>query len=180
MQRASRTIRGTSPGPDARRAAAVPVRLPAARCTVVGRIARHLPRWRRCTRATGRSPRNAGRVRLRCRRRWITARNSRMERRSPRAIFVSGNTGAYAYEHAGDQIVELLVRPPGWGSRNRDPPVGTQLDDLPVGDQPAHGHGRSRAGDDVTKRMAENLPTTCPSTSVKVRYLHSVSRRSSA
>jgi excinuclease ABC subunit B len=96
------------------------------------------------------------------------------ERRAPRSVFVSATPGKYEYEHSGDQVVELLVRPTGLV----DPPVeirpvGTQVDDLL-----SEINLRTKMGDRVlvttlTKRMAENLTDYLAEHDVKVRYLHS-------
>ena len=96
------------------------------------------------------------------------------ERRAPRSIFVSATPGKYEYEHSGDQVVELLVRPTGLV----DPPVeirpvATQVDDLL-----SEITLRTKMGDRVlvttlTKRMAENLTDYLAEHGVKVRYLHS-------
>ena len=96
------------------------------------------------------------------------------ERRAPRSIFVSATPGKYEYEHSGDQVVELVVRPTGL----TDPPVeirpvATQVDDLL-----SEINLRTKMGDRVlvttlTKRMAENLTDYLGEHGVKVRYLHS-------
>ncbi|MFT4178473.1 MAG: excinuclease ABC subunit UvrB [Thermomonas sp.] len=96
------------------------------------------------------------------------------EERAPRSVFVSATPGPYELREAGDEIVELVVRPTGLV----DPPVeirpvATQVDDL-------LGEIRERVaiGDRVlvttlTKRMAENLTEYLSEHGVKVRYLHS-------
>ncbi|KFN44959.1 excinuclease ABC subunit UvrB [Arenimonas oryziterrae] len=96
------------------------------------------------------------------------------QRRSPRAIFVSATPGKYEFEHSGDHVVELLVRPTGL----IDPeieirPVATQVDDLL-----SEINLRTKMGDRVlvttlTKRMAENLTDYLAEHNVRVRYLHS-------
>ncbi|KFN51122.1 excinuclease ABC subunit UvrB [Arenimonas composti] len=96
------------------------------------------------------------------------------ERRSPRTIFVSATPGSYELEKAGEQVVELVVRPTGL----IDPPVeirpvATQVDDLL-----SEINERVKIGDRVlvttlTKRMAENLTDYLAEHDVKVRYLHS-------
>src|SRR5690554_2450250 len=96
------------------------------------------------------------------------------EARAPRTIFVSATPGKYELEHAGDEIVELVVRPTGL----IDPeveirPVATQVDDV-LGEI----NLRVAMGDRVlittlTKRMAENLTEYLGEHDVRVRYLHS-------
>ncbi|RZA13692.1 MAG: excinuclease ABC subunit UvrB, partial [Lysobacteraceae bacterium] len=80
------------------------------------------------------------------------------EARAPRSVYVSATPGPYELREAGDEIIELVVRPTGLV----DPPVeirpvATQVDDL-LGEI----HERVAMGDRVlvttlTKRMAENL-----------------------
>ncbi|WP_449446144.1 excinuclease ABC subunit UvrB [Thermomonas brevis] len=96
------------------------------------------------------------------------------EERAPRSVYVSATPGPYELREAGDEIIELVVRPTGLV----DPPVeirpvATQVDDL-------LGEIRERValGDRVlvttlTKRMAENLTEYLSEHDVKVRYLHS-------
>ena len=96
------------------------------------------------------------------------------EARVPRSVFVSATPGPYELREAGDEIVELVVRPTGL----IDPeveirPVATQVDDLL-----SEIHERVGMGDRVlvttlTKRMAENLTEYLSEHGVKVRYLHS-------
>ncbi|QIL20209.1 excinuclease ABC subunit UvrB [Thermomonas sp. HDW16] len=96
------------------------------------------------------------------------------EERAPRSVFVSATPGPYELREAGDEVVELVVRPTGLV----DPPVeirpvATQVDDL-LGEI----HERVAMGDRVlvttlTKRMAENLTEYLSEHGVRVRYLHS-------
>ncbi len=96
------------------------------------------------------------------------------EVRAPRSVFVSATPGPYELREAGDEIVELVVRPTGL----IDPqveirPVATQVDDV-LGEI----NERVAMGDRVlittlTKRMAENLTEYLSEHGVKVRYLHS-------
>jgi len=96
------------------------------------------------------------------------------EARCPRTVFVSATPGKYELEKAGDQIIELVVRPTGL----IDPaveirPVATQVDDL-MGEI----RERTAMGDRVlvttlTKKMAENLTEYLAEHGIKVRYLHS-------
>jgi excinuclease ABC subunit B len=96
------------------------------------------------------------------------------EQRAPRSVFVSATPGPYELREAGDEIIELVVRPTGLV----DPPVeirpvATQVDDLL-----SEIHERVSWGDRVlvttlTKRMAENLTEYLSEHGVRVRYLHS-------
>ena len=96
------------------------------------------------------------------------------EQRAPRSVFVSATPGPYELREAGDEVIELVVRPTGL----IDPPVeirpvATQVDDLL-----SEIHERVSWGDRVlvttlTKRMAENLTEYLSEHGVRVRYLHS-------
>ncbi len=96
------------------------------------------------------------------------------EVRAPRSVFVSATPGPYELREAGDEIVELVVRPTGLVDPQVEiRPVATQVDDV-------LGEIRERVamGDRVlittlTKRMAENLTEYLSEHGVKVRYLHS-------
>lgn len=96
------------------------------------------------------------------------------EERTPRSVYVSATPGPYELREAGDEIIELVVRPTGL----IDPeveirPVATQVDDLL-----SEIHKRVAQEDRVlvttlTKKMAENLTEYLGEHGVKVRYLHS-------
>ena len=96
------------------------------------------------------------------------------EARAPRSVYVSATPGPYELREAGDEIIELVVRPTGLVDPQVEiRPVATQVDDL-------LGEIRERValGDRVlvttlTKRMAENLTEYLSEHGVKVRYLHS-------
>jgi len=96
------------------------------------------------------------------------------EARCPRTVFVSATPGKYEIEKAGDQIIELVVRPTGLTDPAVDiRPVASQVDDL-MGEI----RERVKLGDRVlvttlTKKMAENLTEYLSEHSIKVRYLHS-------
>jgi excinuclease ABC subunit B len=91
-----------------------------------------------------------------------------------RNIYVSATPGPYELEHAGGEVVELIIRPTGL----LDPPievrpVGGQVDDL-LGEIRL----RAAAGERVlvttlTKRMAEDLTRHYEELGVRVRYMHS-------
>ena len=92
----------------------------------------------------------------------------------PRSVYVSATPGPYELREAGDEIVELVVRPTGLVDPEVEiRPVATQVDDLL-----SEIHARVALGDRVlvttlTKRMAENLTEYLSEHDVKVRYLHS-------
>ena len=96
------------------------------------------------------------------------------EARAPRSIYVSATPGPYEKREAGDQVVELLVRPTGLVDPKVEiRPVATQVDDLM-----SEINKRVTDGDRVlvttlTKRMAENLTDYLSEHGIKVRYLHS-------
>ncbi|MCC7095604.1 MAG: excinuclease ABC subunit UvrB [Thermomonas sp.] len=96
------------------------------------------------------------------------------EARAPRSVYVSATPGPYELREAGDEVVELVVRPTGLVDPEVEiRPVTTQVDDL-LGEI----HDRVALGDRVlvttlTKRMAENLTEYLGEHGVKVRYLHS-------
>jgi len=96
------------------------------------------------------------------------------EARVPRSVYVSATPGPYELREAGDEIVELVVRPTGLVDPEVEiRPVATQVDDLL-----SEIHARVALGDRVlvttlTKRMAENLTEYLSEHDVKVRYLHS-------
>ena len=96
------------------------------------------------------------------------------EARAPRSVYVSATPGPYELREAGDQVVELVVRPTGLVDPQVEiRPVGTQVDDL-MGEI----NKRVAMGDRVlvttlTKRMAENLTDYLAEHNIKVRYLHS-------
>ena len=96
------------------------------------------------------------------------------EARAPRSVYVSATPGPYELREAGDEIVELVVRPTGLVDPEVEiRPVATQVDDLL-----SEIHKRVALGDRVlvttlTKKMAENLTEYLGEHGVKVRYLHS-------
>ena len=96
------------------------------------------------------------------------------ERRSPRTIFVSATPGRYEMEKAGDQVVELVVRPTGLIDPEVEVrPVATQVDDLLSEINARVGMGDRVLVTTLTKRMAENLTDYLAEHDVRVRYLHS-------
>ena len=96
------------------------------------------------------------------------------EQRAPRSVFVSATPGPYELREAGDEIIELVVRPTGL----IDPPVEIRPVATQVDDVLSEIHERVAMGDRVlittlTKRMAENLTEYLSEHGVRVRYLHS-------
>ena len=96
------------------------------------------------------------------------------EARAPRSVYVSATPGPYELREAGDEIIELVVRPTGLV----DPPVETRPVATQVDDLLGEIRERVAQGDRVlvttlTKRMAENLTDYLSEHGVKVRYLHS-------
>ena len=96
------------------------------------------------------------------------------EARAPRSVYVSATPGPYELREAGDEIIELVVRPTGLV----DPPVeirpvATQVDDLLGEIRERVAQGDRVLVTTLTKRMAENLTEYLSEHDVKVRYLHS-------
>ena len=96
------------------------------------------------------------------------------EERAPRSVFVSATPGPYELREAGDEVIELVVRPTGLV----DPiveirPVATQVDDLLSEIRERVGMGDRVLVTTLTKRMAENLTEYLSEHGVRVRYLHS-------
>ncbi|KAF1686164.1 excinuclease ABC subunit B [Pseudoxanthomonas broegbernensis] len=96
------------------------------------------------------------------------------EARAPRAVYVSATPGPYELREAGDQIVELVVRPTGLvDPRVEIRPVSTQVDDLMSEINLRVAQGDRVLVTTLTKRMAENLTDYLAEHGIKVRYLHS-------
>ena len=96
------------------------------------------------------------------------------EARAPRSVYVSATPGPYELREAGDEIIELVVRPTGLV----DPPVeirpvATQVDDVLSEIRERVSWGDRVLITTLTKRMAENLTEYLAEHDVKVRYLHS-------
>ncbi|MBC8519973.1 MAG: excinuclease ABC subunit UvrB [Gammaproteobacteria bacterium] len=93
---------------------------------------------------------------------------------APQIIHVSATPGQYELEHAGDDIVEQVVRPTGL----LDPevevrPATTQVDDLLSEIRKRVAVGERVLVTTLTKRMAEDLTDYLAEHQVAVRYLHS-------
>ena len=96
------------------------------------------------------------------------------EARAPRSVYVSATPGPYELREAGDEIIELVVRPTGLV----DPPVeirpvATQVDDVLSEIRERVSWGDRVLITTLTKRMAENLTEYLSEHDIKVRYLHS-------
>ncbi|WP_374012074.1 excinuclease ABC subunit UvrB [Pseudoxanthomonas koreensis] len=96
------------------------------------------------------------------------------EARAPRSIYVSATPGPYEKREAGDQVVELVVRPTGLVDPKVEiRPVATQVDDLMSEINLRVADGDRVLVTTLTKRMAENLTDYLSEHGIKVRYLHS-------
>ena len=96
------------------------------------------------------------------------------EARAPRSIYVSATPGPYEMREAGDQVVELVVRPTGLvDPRIEIRPVASQVDDLMSEINKRVADGDRVLVTTLTKRMAENLTDYLGEHGIKVRYLHS-------
>ena len=96
------------------------------------------------------------------------------EARAPRSVYVSATPGPYELREAGDEIIELVVRPTGLVDPQVEiRPVGTQVDDLLGEIRERVAQGDRVLVTTLTKRMAENLTEYLSEHDVKVRYLHS-------
>ena len=90
------------------------------------------------------------------------------------AIYVSATPGPYEYEHAGQQIVEQVIRPTGL----LDPvvevrPTEGQIDDLLKEIRLRVDKGQRVMVTTLTKRMSEDLTEYLAELNIKVNYLHS-------
>ena len=96
------------------------------------------------------------------------------EDRSGQTIYVSATPGDYELKHAGDRVIEQVIRPTGL----MDPEIEVrsarrQVDDL-LGEIRARVAARERVlVTTLTKKMAEDLTDYYQDLGVKVRYMHS-------
>ncbi|TSC53799.1 MAG: excinuclease ABC subunit B [Microgenomates group bacterium LiPW_16] len=95
-------------------------------------------------------------------------------RRVPRTIYVSATPDRWEISHAGNRVVEQLVRPTGLV----DPeiiiePMKGQIDDLILRIEKRANKGERTLVTTLTKRMAEDLSEYLKERGVKVHYLHS-------
>jgi excinuclease ABC subunit B len=96
------------------------------------------------------------------------------EARIHQAVYVSATPAEYEMSHAGEAVVELIVRPTGLidpqmevrGARN-------QVDDLLGEIRKRQQRGERVLVTTLTKRMAEDLTEYYSDLGLKVRYLHS-------
>ncbi len=96
------------------------------------------------------------------------------EERAPRSVFVSATPGPYELREAGDEVIELVVRPTGLVDPQVEiRPVATQVDDLLSEIRERVSWGDRVLVTTLTKRMAENLTEYLSEHGVRVRYLHS-------
>ena len=96
------------------------------------------------------------------------------EARAPRSVYVSATPGPYELREAGDEVIELVVRPTGLVDPEVEiRPVATQVDDLLGEIRERVAQGDRVLVTTLTKRMAENLTDYLSEHGVKVRYLHS-------
>jgi excinuclease ABC subunit B len=92
---------------------------------------------------------------------------------TPKMIAVSATPGELELELSEGAVVEQVIRRRGSSTRDRDPPVRGQVDDL-LGEIRI----RERKGERVlvttlTKRMSEDLTDYLQQVGVRVRYMHS-------
>ncbi|MBX3325643.1 MAG: excinuclease ABC subunit UvrB [Nitrospira sp.] len=89
-------------------------------------------------------------------------------------VYVSATPGTYELKHAGDEIVEQIVRPTGLMDPHIEVvPAKGQVDHL-LGQVRAEAAKRGRVlVTTLTKRMAEDLTEYYHDLGIKVRYLHS-------
>jgi excinuclease ABC subunit B len=96
------------------------------------------------------------------------------EARNQQAFYTSATPGPYELEHAGGEVVELIIRPTGL----LDPaievrPVAGQVDDLLEEIRVRAAAGERVLVTTLTKRMAEDLARYYQELNVRVRYMHS-------
>jgi len=96
------------------------------------------------------------------------------EERINQAVFVSATPADYEKEHAGDNVVEQIIRPTGL----LDPivevkPVSNQIDDLLEQIRIRIERQERVLVTTLTKKMAEDLTEYLKSLDIKVNYIHS-------
>jgi len=99
---------------------------------------------------------------------------SEFEERINQAVFVSATPADYEKEHAGDNVVEQIIRPTGL----LDPivevkPVTNQIDDLLEQIRIRVERQERVLVTTLTKKMAEDLTEYLKSLDIKVNYMHS-------
>mgnify|MGYP000977553717 FL=1 len=95
------------------------------------------------------------------------------ERLSGQTLFISATPGPYECEHAGEAVVEQVVRPTGLVDPDVEVrPALHQVDDL-LGEIRERANRQERVlVTTLTKRMAEDLTGYLAENGVRVRYLH--------
>ncbi len=96
------------------------------------------------------------------------------EHRIHQVVYVSATPGPYELKHAGDRVVEQLIRPTGLLDPHIEVrPASTQVDDLLEEIRSRAERNEAVLVTTLTKRMAEDLTRYYEELGVRVRYLHS-------
>ena len=96
------------------------------------------------------------------------------EQRINQAIFVSATPADYEKEHAGDNVVEQIIRPTGLlDPKIEVKPVTNQIDDLLEQIRIRVEKQERVLVTTLTKKMAEDLTEYLKSLDIKVNYIHS-------
>lgn len=96
------------------------------------------------------------------------------EQRIHQVVYVSATPGPYELKHAGEHVVEQLIRPTGLlDPRIEVRPATTQVDDLLEEIRVRVDRNEAILVTTLTKRMAEDLTQYYEELGVRVRYLHS-------
>ncbi len=96
------------------------------------------------------------------------------EERCAQLVYISATPGPYELQHAGDRIVEQIIRPTGLvDPRIEIRPASTQVDDLVEEVRRCREEGTRALVTTLTKRMAEDLTDYLEELGFKVAYLHS-------
>ena len=96
------------------------------------------------------------------------------EERQGQTIYLSATPGDYEMDIAGEEVVDLVIRPTGLVDPEVEVrPVGHQVDDLLGEIRDRVARGQRVLVTTLTKRMAEDLTEYYQELAVKVRYLHS-------
>lgn len=96
------------------------------------------------------------------------------EQRIHQVVYVSATPGPYELKHAGEHVVEQLIRPTGLlDPRIEVRPATTQVDDLLEEIRVRADRNEAILVTTLTKRMAEDLTQYYEELGVRVRYLHS-------
>ena len=96
------------------------------------------------------------------------------EQRINQAVFVSATPADYEKEHAGDNVVEQIIRPTGLlDPKIEVKPVSNQIDDLLEQIRIRVEKKERVLVTTLTKKMAEDLTEYLKSLDIKVNYIHS-------